>query len=90
MAWSIEFTPTAEKQLKKIDRAWQKKILDYLEDDVGKLKNPRVRGKRLTGDKKNLWRYRVGNYRVICQIVEYHFLIVVVIIGHRKEVYNVK
>lgn len=68
MAWSVEFNDIAERQLRKLDRQWQKKILDYLEDEIASLDDPRSRGKALTGDKGGLWRYRVGDYRIICSL----------------------
>lgn len=88
MAWSVELTATAEKQLKKLDRKWQALILDYLEDEIAPLANPRTRGKALGGDKKGLWRYRVGDYRILCQILNAKVLIVVVTIAHRKKAYK--
>ena len=87
MVWSVEFTATAEKQLKKIDRKWQGVILDYLEDEIAGLNNPRSRGKGLAGDKKGIWRYRVGDYRILCQILDAELVILAVTIGHRKDVY---
>jgi len=87
LVWNVELTATAEKQLRKIDRKWQSKILDYLEDEIAILDNPRSRGKALVGDKKGLWRYRVGNYRIICEILDVNFIIVAVTIGHRKSIY---
>lgn len=88
MVWSVEFTATAEKQLKKIDRKWQGIILDYLEDEIAGLNNPRSRGKGLAGDKKGIWRYRVGDYRILCQILDAELVILAVTIGHRKDVYE--
>lgn len=88
MAWSVDFTASALKQLKKIDKKWQSKILDYLDDEVAPLDNPQDKGKALVGNKKGLWRYRVGDYRVICQIIEDDFVIVAITIGHRKNVYE--
>ena len=88
MVWSVEFTATAEKQLKKIDRKWQGVILDYLEDEIAGLNNPRSRGKGLAGDKKGIWRYRVGDYRILCQILDAELVILAVTIGHRKDVYE--
>ena len=54
MAWNVELTPIASKQLKKIDRRWQSEILDYLEDEIAVLDDPRNRGKPLSRDKKGL------------------------------------
>jgi mRNA interferase RelE/StbE len=88
LAWSIELTQTAEKQLKKLDRQWQQKILDYMEFEIAILENPRARGKALLGDKKGLWRYRIGSYRVICQIEDEDLTILAIMIGHRREVYQ--
>ena len=87
MAWNVDFTATARKQLKKIDKKWQSKILDYLEDEVTTLENPQTKGKALVGDRKGLWRYRVGDYRIICDIIDNEVVILVVIVGHRKNVY---
>jgi mRNA interferase RelE/StbE len=88
LAWSVEFTLTAEKQLKKLDKKWQALILDYLEDDIATLEDPRSRGKALVGDRKGLWRYRLGDYRAICKIEDDHMVIIAVALGHRKNVYD--
>jgi len=88
LAWSVEFTATAEKQLRKLDRKWQALILDYLEDEVAPLENPRNKGKALLRDKKGFWRYRIGDYRAICKIEDDRMVIVAVTIGHRKDVYD--
>ena len=87
MTWNIEFTVTAEKQLKKIDRKWQLKILNYLEDQIAVLDDPKSRGKALINNKKGFWRYRIGDYRIICHILDRDVIIVVVTLGHRKKVY---
>ena len=88
MAWKLEFTDTAKRQLAKMDRAWQSKILDYLESDIANLPDPRGRGKALVGDKKGLWRYRLGDFRIVCDILDAELVIVAVLIGHRKEIYR--
>ncbi len=88
MAWNVELTATAIKQLRKLDKKWQAFILDYLEDEVATLGNPRNKGKALAGDKKGLWRYRIGNYRAICKIEDDQMLVIAVTIGHRKDVYD--
>jgi mRNA interferase RelE/StbE len=88
LAWNVEFLESAKRLLKKIDRVWQGKILDYLEDEIATLDNPRARGKALVGDKRGLWRYRVGNYRIICDIQDGNFIIAAITIGHRKDIYS--
>lgn len=87
MAWSVELSNTAIKQLKKIDKKWQAKILDYLEDEIAALDDPRSRGKALVGDKKGLWRYRVGDYRILCEVKDGDFIILALTLGHRKNIY---
>ena len=88
MAWTVEFLASAKKSLKKLDRPWQKAILDYLENEIAVLDDPRSRGKALTGEKRSLWRYRVGDYRIICDIEDSRVTILAVAIGHRREVYD--
>lgn len=82
----IEYTETARKQLRKLDRTMQKRILDYM-DEVALLENPRSRGKALVENMRGLWRYRIGDYRVICEIQESRIIISVLKIGHRKNIY---
>ena len=82
----IEYTETARKQLKKLDKTMQKRILDYM-DEVALLENPRSRGKALVENMRGLWRYRVGDYRVICEIQKSRIIISVLKIGHRKNIY---
>ena len=88
MAWNVEFLDTAKRQLRKIDKNWQAAILDYLEDEIAPLQDPRSRGKSLVGDKQGLWRYRVGDYRILCEIRDTELVITAVAIGHRREVYR--
>ena len=88
MAWKIEISETAQKQLKKIDKYWQRAILDYLENEIVLLVEPRQRGKALVGDKKGLWRYRIGDFRVICQMLDTELVILTLAIAHQKEVYK--
>ena len=82
----IEYTETSRKQLTKLDKTMQKRILDYM-DEVGHLENPRSRGKALVDNMRGLWRYRVGDYSVICEIQDSKIIIAVLKIGHRKNIY---
>ena len=82
----IEYTETSRKQLTKLDKTMQKRILDYM-DEVGHLENPRSRGKAFVDNMRGLWRYRIGDYRVICEIQESRIIISVLKIGHRKNIY---
>ena len=78
----------AQKQLKKLDKTVAKKIISYLRKLVHNQENPRIFGKPLLHDKTGLWRYRVGDYRIICQIEDDNFTVLVLRLGHRKEVYK--
>jgi len=84
----IEFDPRAFKELKKLDKVAQKRILSYLKQQVSIQDDPRIFGKSLTGDKRGLWRYRVGDYRIICQLLDEKITVLVVKIGHRKSIYD--
>ena len=86
--WKIIFDKKAEESLKKIERTIEKKIIRYMEVKVSVLQNPRLIGKPLTGNKKGLWRYRVGDYRVVCDIKDSEIMILVVDADHRKNIYD--
>lgn len=88
MNWTIEDTGTAEAQLRKLDRQIARRILDYLDAKIAPLENPRSRGKALVGPLGELWRYRIGDYRVICEIQDNVMRILVVETGHRKQEYK--
>lgn len=88
MAWEIEFRPSARKAFDKLDTFTQKKILKFLNKKIAPLENARAFGKPLAHEKYGLWRYRVEDYRIICQIDDATIRILVVKIGHRKDVYD--
>ncbi|MEJ2492630.1 MAG: type II toxin-antitoxin system RelE/ParE family toxin [Desulfuromonadales bacterium] len=88
MAWTIEYTRTAVTQLRKLDKQIARRIVDYLEQNVGSLEDPTSRGRALSGPLGDLWRYRVGDYRVICEIRNDVMHILVVKIGHRRAIYR--
>ena len=89
MQWTIEFSETAKKQLKKLDPQTRQRILRYLEDRVQRLDNPRDLGKSLTGSALgDFWRYRVGDYRVIVEIRDNELVVIVVKIGPRDKIYH--
>lgn len=88
LGWKIEITDEARKQLKKIDKTEAKRILTYLRERVAAEEDPRRYGKALSGDLGELWRYRVGNYRVIASIEDQNVQILVVRVGHRSKVYR--
>lgn len=88
MAWTIEYTDTATRQLRKLDRQSAIRIVDYMEARVAGSGDPRSTGKALTGPLGGLWRYRIGDLRVICEIVDGTLTILVVRLGDRKQVYR--
>ena len=83
----VVLTETFKKQLKKLDAAVSKRVLDYLEQ-IELLDNPRSRGKALTSNLSGLWRYRVGDYRILCRICDDKLIITVIEIAHRSTVYR--
>jgi len=84
---TFSYTPDAAQQLAKLDKPIQKRIKKYL-SEVAELENPRTRGKGLTSNLAGLWRYRVGDYRIVCRIVDDELVIIVVTIGHRNKIYK--
>ena len=86
--WTIEIARTAEKQIKKLDRQAQESIVRFLRDRLQPSANPRQWGKPLQGDKGGLWRYRVGDYRLVCAIQDERITVLVLRVGHRKNVYR--
>ncbi len=88
MSWTIEFSEIAIKQLKKLDKQTRIRIFEYLENRVCAAENPNQQGKALAYNKAALWRYRVGDYRIICQIKDETVTVLVLSVGHRKEVYR--
>lgn len=87
MAWTVEVSDYAEKQLRKLDKPIQKRLLDWLEDRIEGCKNPRHFGEPLRGEMAGLWRYRIGDYRVICEIQDKQLVVLALAIGHRREIY---
>jgi mRNA interferase RelE/StbE len=88
VTWTINFTEVALKQLKKLDKQTTKRIIDYLEKRISTAEEPKQQGKAFAHNKSGLWRYRVGDYRVICQINDETITILVLEIGHRKDIYD--
>lgn len=87
MAWKVELTDTAAKQLARLDKTQAQRITKYLRR-LMQLEDPRDAGKALTGNWRTYWRYRVGDYRVVCEIRDNEMVIVAVMIGHRGDIYN--
>ena len=89
MTWKIEIVPSAIKELNKLDRQVAKRLLKFLHKRVASLKDPRSIGDALKGPRfGEYWRYRVGDYRIITKIEDNIMLILVLRVGHRKQIYN--
>ncbi len=88
MTWKIEFTEDAAKDLKRLDRPVQHLIHRYLRERIATDQPPRRFGKPLRGEKQGLWRYRIGDYRVICHIEDERLVVLALRIAHRKQAYR--
>jgi len=88
MVWKVEFSKKVLKTLDRIDSEARKRILEFLYKKVKNLSNPRSVGKALIGTDTKIWRYRVGDYRILCEIEDNIVTILVIGVGHRKEVYK--
>lgn len=86
MSYSILFTSSSRKQLSKLPKDIQKRIVTYLETKI--ILNPLLHDKSLSGNKKGLWRYRVGDYRIICHISNKDLVVLILDVGHRRDVYG--
>ena len=89
MAWAVEFDPDAVKDLKKLDKQVQVRILDFLRTRLCALANPRELGEALAGSKLgNYWKYRVGDWRIICDLQDQRIVVRVLRVGNRREIYR--
>lgn len=88
MKFHIEFTESARKDLKKLDKFTQKIILIWMQKNLDGYENPRIFGKPLVANRTGQWRYRIGDYRIIAKIEDNKLIILVITIGHRRDVYK--
>ena len=88
MNYSVETTSRFDKEFKKLDRYTQRMIKAWIEKNLEGCTNPRQNGKGLTVNRNGQWRYRIGDYRLICQIEDDRLVILALNIGHRREVYD--
>ena len=86
LAWKVEYTKAAREQLKKLPRDVSLRITKYMDKRAALL--PREYGKAMTGNYSGFWRYRVGDYRVICSLHDDVLMIEVIRVGHRSDVYK--
>ena len=90
MTWRIDFNKRAARELKKLKKTSPQtglRIIRELEE-ISEMEDPRSRGKAMTGNYAGYWRYRIGDYRIICDIVDNQLLILALEVGHRREIYR--
>ena len=88
MKYSVNYSARAVKELGKLDRQTRALILSWIEKNLVDCENPRAHGKGLTANRSGQWRYRVGDYRIIAEIIDSEIVILVLSIGHRSVVYD--
>ena len=86
--WRVEFDRDAARDLRKLGADAQRRVLRYLRERIATAQDPRRFGRPLTGDLKGLWRYRVGDFRIVASVEDDRFVVLVVTVGHRREVYD--
>jgi mRNA interferase RelE/StbE len=86
--WRVEFDRAAARELRKLGVEAERRVLAYLRTRIARSGDPRRLGQPLTGDRQGFWRYRVGDYRIIAAIEDDRLVVLVVTVGHRREVYR--
>lgn len=88
MTWHVSTTYRFDKEFKKLDRYTQRMIKAWILKNLEGVSDPRIHGKALTGDLRGLWRYRIGDYRLICRLEDDQLVILALSVGHRHEIYR--
>lgn len=88
MRYKVAYTKTAVKQFRKMDRTIAAFIMSFIEEKLVECKDPRAYGKALQGSMSEIWRYRVGDYRILAKIEDQLLIITVIEVGHRKSIYE--
>ncbi len=88
MKYTVEYTPQAVKELKKLDKHTRAMIIGWIEKNLVGCENPRQKGKGLTANRSGQWRYRIGDYRLLADIQDNRIVILILAVGHRSEVYQ--
>ena len=88
MKYRVETTPRFEKEFRKLDRYTQRMLKAWIDQSLVYCADPRAHGKGLTADRSGQWRYRIGDYRLLCLIEDEELVILALTVGHRREVYQ--
>ena len=86
--FNVRFTNRAKRNLGKLDKSQQKIIIAWIKKNLENCENPRAYGKPLVGNQKGKWRYRVGDYRILAEIQDDEIVILILDVGHRREIYR--
>lgn len=88
MTWQIKYLASVQKTVRKLDPQTRQRLHNFLEKRIASLEDPRMMGKGLKGTEADLWRYRVGDYRIVCELRDQELIVLVVRLGHRREIYR--
>ncbi len=88
MSFSVETTARFDREFKKLDKYTRRMIRAWIEKNLVGCSDPRAHGKSLRADRKGEWRYRIGDYRMLCLIEDDRLVILALSVGHRREVYD--
>lgn len=88
MSYYVETTPRFDKEFKKLDKYTQQIIKSWIGKNLQNCENPRAHGKGLTANKSGQWRYRIGDYRLLCLIQDQELIILALTVGHRRDIYS--
>ena len=88
MIYHVLYLPSVLKTFEKMDKFTKRIIYDWIDKNLEGCENPRIHGKPLVADRKGQWRYRVGDYRIIAKIEDDKLIILVIAIGHRRDIYE--
>ena len=88
MIYTVNTTPRFDKEFKKLDKYTQRMLVAWIDKNLENCTNPRIYGKGLTSNRRGQWRYRIGDYRIICNIEDNKLVILALTVGHRRDVYK--
>lgn len=88
MVWALRYSEKAVKQLKKLDKSQSKLIVRWMTTNIDGCEDPRAHGRALVDNLAGLWRYRVGKYRVLCELRDDDLVVLAIEVGHRSSVYR--
>ena len=88
MIYKVEYLPSVYKKMEKMDNFIKRMLYNWIDKNLQNCENPRLLGKPLSSDRAGQWRYRVGDYRIIVKIEDARLIVLVINVGHRKEVYK--